>query len=368
MQVTPPPPPPPGAGWGAASQPTARPGSQNRGLAVPVVPVLGPGDGGDPPHCHMWADTRPEGTVVPGPGWSRAGSRTRPGGSHEDPVLLCPAGGQPCPLPTCLCGQRTEPPYLGWPRSSDCSKRPTRILHAHHVASRVGTEPAPSLRQPNQENPNRRPVLCPRGTLAGRRVARTEHSDPKLAWPQCGRAATDDPDAVAVPGAALATLETQSYSPATRHGPGTDAETWPRGALTELRGGRAGPPRPPPSDSASRVLGVTEVDAGVAWRTGSGTPQPQLRKSTARTSPGAGTFPSSRGPRLRGRTCPSAPTDAHRGFCVSSSPAVAPVALALPFPESGSVSRPPLTGRQGAGPNLTGAAGPRPLGLPEASR
>lgn len=62
--------------------------------------------------------------MVPGPGWSRAGSRTRPGGSHEDPVLLCPAGGQPCPLPTCLRGQRTEPPYLGWPRSSDCSKRP----------------------------------------------------------------------------------------------------------------------------------------------------------------------------------------------------------------------------------------------------
>lgn len=30
--------------------------------------------------------------MVPGPGWSRAGSRTRPGGSHEDPVLLCPAG------------------------------------------------------------------------------------------------------------------------------------------------------------------------------------------------------------------------------------------------------------------------------------
>lgn len=314
--------------------------------------------------------------MVPGPGWSRAGSRTRPGGSHEDPVLLCPAGGQPCPLPTCLRGQRTEPPYLGWSRSSDCSKRPDlQAVRGRPAFFTPTTWPAgwgPSLLRVYGSRTRKTQIAVQSSVPGGpwQADASLGQNTPTPSWR--GLSAAEPRRTTRTrwlsPGAALATLETQSYSPATRHGPGTDAETWPRGALTELRRGRAGPPRPPPSDSASRVLGVTEVDAGVAWRTGSGTPQPQLRKTTARTSPGAGTFPSSRGPRLLGRTCPSAPTHAHRGFCVSSSPAVAPVALALPFPESGSVSRPPLTGRQGAGPNLTGAAGPRPLGLPEASR
>lgn len=313
--------------------------------------------------------------MVPGPGWSRAGSRTRPGGSHEDPVLLCPAGSL-APFQHVSVGRGRNHRILGGPGPPTVPNvltyRQSRGRPAFFTPTTWPAGWGPSLLRVYGSRTRKTQIAVQSAVPGGpwQADASLGQSTPTPSWRGLSAA---EPRRTArtrwlSPGAALATLETQSYSPATRHGPGTDAETWPRGALTELRRGRAGPPRPPPSDSASRVLGVTEVDAGVAWRTGSGTPQPQLRKTTARTPPGAGTFPSSRGPRLRGRTCPSAPTHAHRGFCVSSSPAVAPVALALPFPESGSVSRPPLTGRQGAGPNLTGAAGPRPLGLPEASR